>query len=209
MEILYENQDNIDKIISSIQNGQVCIFMTDTIYGLHCDAENNQAIEKLYEIKRRDKSKSFILLIPENYNLDKLVNNISSKAKKIIEKIWPNPVTLIFNLKEDNTLGLALKERNTIAIRMPKDELCQNILQKLNKPIVSTSVNLSGEKNLLTANDIENSFNEGIEYLLKSQHEDRISKPSTIIDLTKENISILREGEISKDDIEHIINEKL
>ncbi|MBQ8845261.1 MAG: threonylcarbamoyl-AMP synthase [Clostridia bacterium] len=209
MEILYENKDNIEKITYAIQNGQVCIFMTDTIYGLHCDAENNQAIEMLYKIKKRDKSKSFILLIPENYSLDNLVSNLSNKAKRIIEKIWPNPITLIFDLKEDNSLGHALKERGTIAIRMPKDNLCQNILQKLNKPIVSTSVNLSGEKNLLTAEEIESSFNEGISYLLKSQHEDRISKPSTIIDLTKENVNILREGEITKDEIEKIIDEKL
>lgn len=202
METKIITDDKIQLAIETIKSGETIAFKTDTIYGLSCKATDSMACEKLAQIKGRE-GKPLILLVSKDMPLDKYVGKITDKAQKIIDKFWPGPLTIIFESTypfcDTITCG-----KSTIAIRMPKDPLCERLISAVGEPIVSTSANLSGEKPLNTPNDIFGVFNGSIPYIIDSGEPDT-TMSSTIIAINGDNISVLREGVITKDQIESVI----
>lgn len=201
--------NNIPEFITNINNGKVVCFKTDTIWGFSADSGNKEAIENLYKIKNRNLDKPFIFLIKKNENLENIVKNISPNAQKLINTFWPGPLTLIFEAKENLSFLTPYKNTKTIALRMPNNELCQNILQQIPYPLPSTSVNSEGQPSLNSFEDITSSFSSkdfcilNLKLDCNSSVSDNIS--STIVDCTNNKIEILREGGITKKQIEEAI----
>lgn len=188
MQIILENKKNIKEIITALKNGAVLVLPTDTVYGFVADATNKKAVDKIFKIKKRPKSKPLPVFI-KNLKMAKGLAFIDEEQKKIIIKKWPGKYTFVLNRKKG--LKLYGVKKDTIALRMPKYKFLNEILNKLDKPIVQTSVNVSDTPPLVKISDIINQFNKS-DILLVDVGNFKKSKPSKILDLTKNNIKIIR-----------------
>lgn len=164
-----------------LSNGGIILYPTDTVWGIGCDAKSESAVQKVYDLKKREASKSLIVLIDEAYKLNLYVKQVPNVAWDLVEYaekpltiIYPGAINLAKNLI--NTDG-------TIAIRVIKEEFCKNLLRKFQKPIVSTSANISGESTPLTFKEISSSILRGVDYIVNLRQKEELSSPSTIIKL--------------------------
>ena len=190
------NTEGIEKTFQVIENGGIAIFPTDTVYGLGCNPYNSSAVEKIYEIKSREKIKSLPVLA---YSLEivKEITHVDSFTEKIIERYWPGPLTLILKLT-DQKLKKSLKLDDKIAIRIPDSECALKLLKKCNL-LVGTSANISGNKSFMDPDEcVKNIKNYDI-FLnggtITSKGE------STIIEIKNEKIEVVREGVLKKEEI--------
>ena len=190
------NTEGIEKTFQVIENGGIAIFPTDTVYGLGCNPYNSSAVEKIYEIKSREKIKSLPVLA---YSLEivKEITCVDSFTEKIIERYWPGPLTLILKLT-DQKLKKSLKLDDKIAIRIPDSECALKLLKKCNL-LVGTSANISGNKSFMDPDEcVKNIKNYDI-FLnggtITSKGE------STIVEIENEEIKIIREGALKKEEI--------
>ena len=190
------NTAGIEKTFQVIENGGIAIFPTDTVYGLGCNPYNSSAVEKIYEIKSREKIKSLPVLA---YSLEivKEITRVDSFTEKIIEMYWPGPLTLILKLT-DQKLKKSLKLDDKIAIRIPDSECALKLLKKCNL-LVGTSANISGNKSFMDPDEcVKNIKNYDI-FLnggtITSKGE------STIVEIENEEIKIIREGALKKEEI--------
>ncbi len=183
---------SIEKAIESLQNGGTILYPTDTIWGIGCDATNPEAIKKVFDIKHRDANKSMIILVENEKRLQDLVD-VPEMAWEIID-LSEKPVTIVY----ESAKGLpeeALAEDGSIGIRLVKDDFCKKLISKLNKPIVSTSANLSGDKSPLKFSDISQEIINAVDYAVEENRE-KISKysGSSVIKVWKNGqVKVLRE----------------
>ena len=141
----------MELLIETLKTGGVILYPTDTIWGIGCDATNSQAIQKIFDIKKRDAKKSPIILVESEKRLQDLVD-VPPMAWEIMD-LNKKPVTIVY----DNPKGLPkelLAEDGSIGIRLVKDLFCKKLITKLNCPIVSTSANFSGEKSPMSFSEI-------------------------------------------------------
>ena len=141
----------MELLIETLKTGGVILYPTDTIWGIGCDATNPQAIQKIFDIKKRDAKKSPIILVESEKRLQDLVN-VPPMAWEIMD-LSEKPVTIVY----DNPRGLPkelLAEDGSIGIRLVKDLFCKKLITKLNRPIISTSANFSGEKSPMSFSEI-------------------------------------------------------
>lgn len=179
MEITKQANKSLAIVVDFLNNGGVIICPTDTIYGFLALAENKKAVEKIYKIKKRPKSKPLPIFV-KDIKMAKSLAEISEKQEKTIKKYWPGKYTFVLRAG-----------KRTIALRMPKYKYLNNLLKKINKPLVQTSVNISNKPALTKISDIMDQFGK-LNVLAIDAGYLKKSKPSKIIDLTKEKIKILR-----------------
>jgi len=173
---------DIEKAVIALRKGGVIIYPSDTIWGIGCDATNNKAVAKIFRIKRRHKSKSMIILLDSADKLSEYLDNIPPIALDLINQV-DSPLTMIFQ-KPKNLAKKTLAPDGSIAIRIPKDDYCNELCRQFGKPVVSSSANISGLGNPLLFKDISPELIEKADYV-STYHRDTISyiKPSTIIKL--------------------------
>ncbi len=177
---------NYLEIKKILEDDKIIIYPTEALYGLGCKFDSQRAIDNIYKIKGRNNNKPFLLLVGSFEMAQKIVE-IDKKKKKFLEKYWPGHLTIIFNSRD---------KKETIAIRYPNTLFLNNLFEKINFPIVSTSVNRSGE---IPSNDIleiKKLFSKDVDLIIDIKP-DKIGKASTIIDFTKDIPSLIREGDIS------------
>ena len=190
------NKQGIEEANKIIKQGGIIVFPTDTIYGIGCDPYNKDAVRRIYDIKHRDASKLLPVLV---YSIDiaEKIIVFDSLSRKLAEKFWPGPLTLILDLK-DIKLKNSLNIKKKIAVRIPNHNCTLELLRNCNY-LVGTSANLSGQR----------SFTDPIEGLKNIQNYDIFvdgglitSKgESTIIEVENEEIKIIREGVLKKSEI--------
>jgi len=177
--------------LSALKNKQLILYPTDTVWGLGCDATDEQAVKKIYKLKNRIESKSLIVLVSSIKMLQKYVF-VPKIALELLKKN-KTPTTIIYN----NPIGIAenviSKEDNTIAIRIVQDRFCKILIDQYNKPIVSTSANVSGKPTPITFTEISQPILEGVDYIVNSQQEKKTTKSSTILKIEGDKIVVLRE----------------
>ena len=182
----------MQNLIDAVQAGGTILYPTDTIWGIGCDATNVDAINKIFEIKKREKSKSLIILVESVKRLQDMVE-VPEMAWEIMD-LSEKPVTLIY----DNPKGLPkeiLAEDGSIGIRLVKDNYLKKLIGKLNKPLVSTSANFSGEKSPLKFADISREIINSVDAVAEENH-DKISEysGSSVIRIwTDGRVKVLRE----------------
>lgn len=158
----------MENLIDALKSGGTILYPTDTIWGLGCDATNVDAIQKIFEIKKRDRSKSVIILVESEKRLQDLVE-VPQIAWEIMD-LSEKPVTLIY----DNPKGLPkelLAEDGSIGIRLVKDNYLKKLIGKLNKPLVSTSANLSGDKSPMRFSDISEEIIRAVDAVAEDNHD--------------------------------------
>ena len=158
----------MEKIIEILKSGGTILYPTDTIWGIGCDATNLDAVNKIFEIKKREKNKSMIILVESEKRLQDLVD-VPEMAWEIID-LSEKPVTLIY----DNPRNLPkeiLAEDGSIGIRLVKDDFCKKMISKLSKPLISTSANFSGEKSPMKFSDISQEMVDLVDYAVEENRE--------------------------------------
>ena len=158
----------MEKIIETLKSGGTLLYPTDTIWGIGCDATNVEAINKIFEIKKRDQNKSMSILVDSAKRLQDLVD-VPEIAWDLID-LSEKPMTLIY----DNPKGLPkelLAEDGSIGIRLVDDLFLKKIISKMNKPLVSTSANFSGEKSPMKFADISKEIIEAVDFVAEENRE--------------------------------------
>lgn len=168
---------------------------TDTTYGIICDATNIEAVKKVYEAKNRDFSKPLILLVSDILMLKDYVKGIDSLTQEIINNYWPGPLSILF-LKNAKISDLVTAQSPYVAIRIPKSKYLMELIQKIGKPIVATSANISGSNVILNINEIAENLKKKVDFIVDGGTIK--SEASTLIKIENNQIFILREGEIAK-----------
>jgi L-threonylcarbamoyladenylate synthase len=182
---------NINKCIEVLKAGGIILYPTDTVWGLGCDATNEEAVKKIYEIKQRNDAKSLITLVCNDGMLQKHVAEVPDLAWDIID-LATKPTTIIYP-KGKNLAKNALAENGSIGIRLIKNDFCNKLIYKLNKPIISTSANISGEKTPTVFSDISEDIKSKVDYIVNSQLDEGCHTPSSILKLALNGeIQVLR-----------------
>ncbi len=175
-------QEFIKETVKYLKQGKTILYPTDTVWGIGCDATNTKAVDKVYKLKRRAESKSLIILVDSEYSLNGYMKEVPAVAYDLIESI-DKPLTIIY----PNARNLAknvIASDGTVAIRVVKNDFCQEVIRQLKKPIVSTSANISSEPTPVVFNDITDDIKNGVDYIVDlDQHSLVKVKPSTIIKL--------------------------
>lgn len=171
--------EEIQKCIEVLKSGGLILYPTDTVWGIGCDATNEEAIKKIYELKQRNDSKSMIVIIANDAMLNKHVVEVPDLAWDIID-ISDKPTTIIYP-KAKNLAKNVIAEDGSIAIRMVKEGFCNQLVYKFNKPIVSTSANVSDFPTPLYFQEISNKIIDGVDYIVNQKFDSGTKKASSII----------------------------
>ncbi len=186
-----------------LQNQGVIGYPTETVYGIGSNVFATAAVERIYKLKNRDQSKALIVIAADTIQIGDLVSDIPEAAEKLMENFWPGPLTLVF--KSSVTLqSSAFRRSQTIAIRIPDCSICLSLLKTCGFPIISTSANHSGEAPATTARQVAEIFGDQLD-LIVDGGETPSSTPSTVVDVTRTPVRILREGGISRLEINTVL----
>jgi len=180
--------DLINEAIEVLSSGGIILYPTDTVYGLGANIFNEKAVEEVYNVKNRNYFKPMSLCVSSVEKIY-LIANVLSKYKSLISKKLPGPFTFVF-YKTDAIPDYFVKDHK-IGVRVPENNISRELARIF--PITATSANLSGEKTLKTPKEIINQLNKDIDLVVDIGPLKR-SLPSTVVDLTKNNPIILRNG---------------
>ncbi|WP_185864604.1 L-threonylcarbamoyladenylate synthase [Blattabacterium cuenoti] len=187
--------------VEKLKNGKILLYPTDTIWGLGCDAFNINAIKKIYKIKNRKIYKPMILLVENIDRLYSLVGKISDFNIKIISdniRYRKKPITIIYDHIYDKKIPNLLFSRNdyhqySIAIRLTNDPFCAHLIKKLDKPIISTSANISGYDSPRFFYEISYDILKNVDYAVNIRRNEQSNYAnSSIIKIISKKIKILR-----------------
>ncbi|MGQ1787341.1 MULTISPECIES: L-threonylcarbamoyladenylate synthase [unclassified Saccharicrinis] len=186
-------QDDIKKAVEVLQQGGLILYPTDTIWGIGCDASNAEAVKKVYELKKREDSKSMLVLLDNDARLNSYVTEVPEIAWDLIE-LSTKPITVIYpNAK--NLAANLLAEDKSVGIRITKEEFSKKLCERFKKPIVSTSANISGEPSPKHFGEISDDVKNGVDYIVEfRQDETNNPAPSSIVKLEVDGqVRIIRE----------------
>lgn len=197
--------DILDTAGNIIRNGGTVVFPTETVYGLGANALDPRAAKRIYKAKGRPLDNPLIVHISNEEMLYHIVREVSEEAKRLIEKYWPGPLTLIFYKKEivpcETTGGL-----ETVAVRMPSNKIARKLIDEAGVPIAAPSANLSGRPSITKGRYAVEELAERVDMIILSEDSD-IGIESTVVDLTTRLPIVLRPGKISQSDILYTIAE--
>lgn len=184
-------------------SGKVVCFPTETFYALGACYDRKEALQRIARLKGRETSKAFSLIIGRREDLSLIVSEMDFLARRIIDNLWPAALTVVFKARE-GLYHYIRDERNTVAVRMPAPSFALDLVRKLGIPVTATSANQSGMPPARNAEEVMNYFREGIDLLIDGGMRS-VSLPSTIIEIRKGEVKILREGAVSKAEVFSLI----
>lgn len=182
-----------EKIVKLLKEGKIGLFPTDTVWGICCRMDNASSINRIFEIKKREKNKPFLILSESISQIEKYALLVNFKHKEVFN-FWPGPLTAILKAKKQNVLPVVRSNGETIGVRIPDYKEILEIIRKLGVPIVAPSANLSGENTPAKLSEIKKSIIDAVDFIVLG--ECKIKKPSTIVDCSNENIKVVREGAV-------------
>ena len=176
-------QEDIKRAVETLRNGGTILYPTDTVWGIGCDATNSEAVKKVYQIKHRDDSKALICLVDSSARLQRYVRNVPDVAWDIFD-LASKPTTVIL----DNAVNLApnlVAVDGSIALRITQETFSKELCYRFQKPLVSTSANISGEPAAQNYCDISEELLNAVDYVCWSRRQEhKPHTPSSIIKLT-------------------------
>lgn len=184
--------EEINNTISVLQDGGLILYPTDTVWGIGCDATNEEAVRKVYRLKQREDSKALICLVANDAMLESYITAVPDVAYDIMD-LSTKPTTIIY----DNPKGIAsnlVASDNTLAIRVASDKFCQYLINKFKKPIVSTSANISGHPTPKQFSEISEPIKKGVDHIVNLYQQKMATTPSAIIKLSNGGlVKVIRE----------------
>lgn len=177
-------KDEIKKACDVMQKGGVILYPTDTVWGIGCDATNEEAVKKVYEIKKREDSKAMLVLVDNPVKVDFYVQEVPAVAWDLID-MTTKPLTIIYDGARNLAQNL-IAEDGSLGIRVTEEEFSKQLCFRFRKAVVSTSANISGEPTPMTFAEISEEIKQAVDYIVDyRQNEKANSKPSSIIKLGK------------------------
>jgi L-threonylcarbamoyladenylate synthase len=184
------NQE-IQNAYEVIKEGGIILYPTDTVWGIGCDATNPEAVAKIYKLKQRAETQSMICLM----NGEKMIYNVFNEIPEVAWQIMDfseNPTTLVLD-KPRNVAKNLIAPDNTLGIRVVKEPFCFKLMERIKKPLVSTSANISGQPTPKSFKEISPEIIKGVDYVVNLHHDKIAGKPSTIIKLTNDSqVKVIR-----------------
>lgn len=186
-------KEDIRRALDVLNKGGVILYPTDTIWGIGCDATNEEAVSRVYAIKRRTDAKALITLVDSEAKIQGYVREIPDVAWQLID-CSTHPLTIIYDGARHLAPNL-LAEDGSVAIRLTREAFSRELCLRFHRPIVSTSANLSGEPSPATFDDISEDIKQAVDYVCTSRRDDRTpARPSSIIKLAANGeVKIIRE----------------
>jgi len=190
-------------LAEKLKEGAVVGIPTDTVYGIAALMSNMKAVDRIYRIKNRPKSKPLIIFVSDPHQVDEFVEEMPPFGIELMEAFWPGPLTLIFpaadTVSREITAGL-----NTIGVRIPDCKIVIDILEMLKEPLCVTSANISGKKDPVTAKEVIAELGDALDYVLDGgvTHHKLVS---TIVDVTGAHPKIIRQGALKKSKLEDVV----
>lgn len=186
MDIRYDLKD-LSTAVEVVKKGGIILYPTDTVWGIGCDATNRKAIERIYRLKQRTDSKSMLVLVGNERQLEMSVNHVPEQAWMLLEAAL-NPLTIIY----DEPIGIAenlISEDGSLGIRITEEPFSQSLCLKLKRPIVSTSANISGNPTPNNFSEISDEIIKGVDYVVNYRQNDLSkSSPSNIIKIKNNGV---------------------
>ncbi len=183
----------VKKAASVLKKGGLVAFPTETVYGLGANLLDKKAVGKVYEIKKRPRNKPLTVHVADTASVRKITGNIPLRAAKLIKKYWPGPLTVILKDRRGKKTGF----------RMPDNKIAFGLIKKAGVPVVAPSANISGNKPPTDAKGVLRDLDGKIDIVIDGG-KTVIGIESTVVDMTGRTPKILREGAISKAEIEKI-----
>ncbi len=184
--------------VEALRKGEVIVLPTDTVYGLGCICNSEQATDKIYNLKNRDRRKPLILFVSDLKQVANLAYNIPQIAKELMNKFWPGPLTVIFRAKENISISQACifktDKFNTISFRIPNHPIPRFLVKELRVPLATTSANISGYNHQATSTNVLEKIFENKVDLCIDDNEIPTGIESTVINCSVSPPLILREG---------------
>lgn len=174
--------EDIKKACEVMAAGGIILYPTDTIWGIGCDATNEKAVQRVYELKRRADNKAMLVLMDSEAKLDRYVSDVPDIAWDLIS-VSDKPLTIIYSSAKNLATNL-LGADGSVGIRITNEEFSKKLCERFRKPLVSTSANVSGEPSPANFSEVSEVIKEGVDYIV-SYRQDDMSKavPSGIIKL--------------------------
>lgn len=175
-------KEEVAKALKVVQDGGIILYPTDTIWGIGCDAANTEAVKKIYALKQREESKSMIILLDTVNKLQSYIAEVPEIAYDLIE-FAENALTLVMPGVKNISPALIAAD-GSVGVRVAKHQFCEQLIQRLRKPLVSTSANISGKPSPQYFSMIDDEIINGVDYVVDiDQHSKEIKNPSTIMRL--------------------------
>lgn len=187
----------IQKAVSIIKKGGICAYPTETFYGLGVDVTNEQAIKRLFDVKRRDYGNPVAVIVSDRDMLASIVQEIPEKALLLMDLFWPGPLTILFNTNQKISKWLTTNT-GRIGIRVSSHPVATALVRELGRPLTTTSANLTGFPPSLNLRHLKSYFGSKIDLIVDSG-ELPPSAGSTVVDVTEEKMAVIREGMIKGD----------
>ena len=186
-------REEIKKACEVLQRGGVILYPTDTVWGIGCDATNEEAVKRVYEIKRRADSKAMLVLVDSDVKVDFYVKDVPEVAWDLIQYAT-KPLTVIYD-DARNLASNLIGEDGSVGIRVTSEEFSKQLCYRFRKAIVSTSANISGEPSPASFGEIQDEIKQAVDYIVEyRQDEPAGAKPSSILKLGRGGvIKIIRE----------------
>lgn len=187
---------------AALQRGEVIVYPTETLYGLGADALNVAAVEKVLQLKGRDPNNPIPVLVADRTMLNSLVAEVPALAEKLIARFWPGPLTIVFAARKDIPRPL-LNRAGGIGVRISNQPIAVQLVKSLGRPITATSANPSGKPPARTVDEAKKYFAARIEsYINGGELASRTG--STVVEIIANRIRIIREGEITREQLQWI-----
>ncbi len=183
--------EEVIKALEIVKEGGIILYPTDTVWGIGCDATNTEAVAKIYKLKQRAETQSMIVLM----NGEKMMYNVFKEIPEVAWQIMDlseNPTTLILDNPRNVAPNLIATDK-TLGIRVVKEPFCFKLLERMKKPLVSTSANISGQPTPKSFKEISPEIIKGVDYVVNLHRDKTGGKPSTIIKLTNDSqVKVIR-----------------
>lgn len=174
--------EDIKKACEVMAAGGIILYPTDTIWGIGCDATNEKAVQRVYELKRRADNKAMLVLMDSEAKLDRYVSEVPDIALDLIS-VSDKPLTIIYSSAKNLATNL-LGADGSVGIRITNEEFSKKLCERFRKPLVSTSANVSGEPSPANFSEVSEVIKEGVDYIVSYRQDDRSkAAPSGIIKL--------------------------
>ena len=180
----------IRKAVDVLRQGGIIIYPTDTVYGLGCDLSNKKGIERIYELKRRNRKQPLSFICSDLKHISQYAK-VTDYAYKTMKRLLPGPYTFILEASR-LVPKIILPKRSTTGIRVPDNQICLDLIKELGQPIISTSVKTEDGEDLGTPYEIEERFGRMVDLIIDGGI--IIPEPSSVISLVDDNIEIIRNG---------------
>ncbi|MGE5304680.1 MAG: L-threonylcarbamoyladenylate synthase [Alphaproteobacteria bacterium] len=187
--------ESFEHALAALARGDVIVFPTETLYGLGADVMNSRAVDKVFQLKGRDRDNPIPVLIADRAMLDMLVAAVPERAKLLMDTFWPGPLTLVLPARNDIARPL-VNANGGVGVRISSQPIATQLVAGLGRPLTATSANPSGKKPARTVAEAKDYFSDKIEVFIDGGRLES-KTGSTVAEVLKSKVKIIREGEIT------------